>query len=136
MSPGGDRPNRGGLSGGDAGTSYFVLGGLLACSRWPGNTACDDAGLRGGPRMGPEGAAETRSLALRRMICARSPMLGRRGLDWQWVVGMRARTARLVSPAAALVLGGVALVLMIADVPLADLAHQSLNASSGSLPVW
>jgi hypothetical protein len=41
-----------GLSGGDAGTSYFVLGGLLACSRWPGNTACDDPGLRAGRRMG------------------------------------------------------------------------------------
>jgi signal transduction histidine kinase len=41
-----------------------------------------------------------------------------------------------VSPAAALVLGGVALALMIADVPLAGLAHQSLNASGGSLPVW
>ena len=49
---------------------------------------------------------------------------------------MRARTAGLVSPAAALVLAGVALVLMIADVPLASLAHQSLNASGGSLPVW
>jgi hypothetical protein len=49
---------------------------------------------------------------------------------------MRARTAGLLSPAAALVLGGVALVLMIADVPLAGLAHQSLNASGGSLPVW
>jgi signal transduction histidine kinase len=44
--------------------------------------------------------------------------------------------ARLVSPAAAVVLGGVALALMIADVPLAGLAHQSLNASGGSLPVW
>jgi signal transduction histidine kinase len=49
---------------------------------------------------------------------------------------MRAQTARLASSAAALVLGGVALVLMIADVPLAGLAHQSLNDSSGSLPVW
>jgi signal transduction histidine kinase len=44
--------------------------------------------------------------------------------------------ARLVSPAAAVLLGGVALALMIADVPLAGLAHQSLNASGGSLPVW
>ncbi len=43
---------------------------------------------------------------------------------------------RLASPTTALVLGGVLLVLMIADVPLARLAHQSVNASSGSLPVW
>jgi signal transduction histidine kinase len=49
---------------------------------------------------------------------------------------MRACKAPLVSPAAAVVLGGVALALMIADVPLAGLAHQSLNASGGSLPVW
>ena len=49
---------------------------------------------------------------------------------------MSALTARLVSPATALVLGGVALALMIADVPLAGLAHQSLDASGGSLPVW
>ena len=33
-------------------------------------------------------------------------------------------------------LGGVLLVLMIADVPLARLAHQSVNASNGSVPVW
>jgi hypothetical protein len=43
---------------------------------------------------------------------------------------------RLASPTTALVLGGVVLVLMIADVPLARLAHQSLNASNGSVPVW
>jgi len=49
---------------------------------------------------------------------------------------MSALTARLASPATALVLGGVALALMIADVPLAGLAHQSLNASGGSVPVW
>jgi signal transduction histidine kinase len=49
---------------------------------------------------------------------------------------MSALMARLVSPATALILGGVALALMIADVPLAGLAHQSLNASGGSLPVW
>ncbi len=36
----------------------------------------------------------------------------------------------------ALVLGGLVLVLMIADVPLARLAHQSLNSSGGSTPVW
>ncbi len=43
---------------------------------------------------------------------------------------------RLASPTTALVLGGVVLVLMIADVPLAGLAHQSVNASNGSVPVW
>jgi hypothetical protein len=43
---------------------------------------------------------------------------------------------RLASPATALVLGGLALALMIADVPLAGLAHQSLAATGGSLPVW
>jgi hypothetical protein len=36
----------------------------------------------------------------------------------------------------ALVLGGVLLVLMIANVPLASLARQSLNSSGGSSPVW
>ncbi len=46
------------------------------------------------------------------------------------------RRFRLASPTTALVLGGVVLVLMIADVPLADLAHQSVGASGGSLPVW
>ena len=43
---------------------------------------------------------------------------------------------RLGSPVAALVLGGLVLVLAAAAVPLARLAHQSLNASSGSTPVW
>src|SRR5580658_2911504 len=43
---------------------------------------------------------------------------------------------RLGSTAAALVLGGLVLVLAAAAVPLAQLAHQSLNASSGSTPVW
>jgi hypothetical protein len=46
------------------------------------------------------------------------------------------RRFRLASPAMALVLGGLALALMIADLPLAGLAHQSLNATGGSLPVW
>jgi signal transduction histidine kinase len=86
--------------------------------------------------MGPGGAAETRNLFFRRMICAWVSDAGRCGLDRQWGVGMRAWMARLVSPAAAVVLGGVALVLMIADVPLAGLAHQSLTAGGGSLPVW
>jgi hypothetical protein len=34
------------------------------------------------------------------------------------------------------VLGGLALALMIADVPLAGLAPQSLAAAGGSVPVW
>jgi N-terminal 7TM region of histidine kinase len=37
---------------------------------------------------------------------------------------------------AALVLGGLVLVLAVAAVPLARLAHQSLNASTVSAPVW
>ena len=47
-----------------------------------------------------------------------------------------ARRLRLASPTTALVLGGVVLALMIAEVPLAHLARQSLNSSGGSLPVW
>ena len=47
-----------------------------------------------------------------------------------------ARRFRLTSPAACAVIGVVVLVLFIAAVPLAGLAHQNLNASSGSLPVW
>ena len=46
------------------------------------------------------------------------------------------RRFRMASPAAALVLGGVVLALMIAAVPLAGLAHQGLDASRGSVPVW
>ena len=46
------------------------------------------------------------------------------------------RHLRLGSPAAALVLGAVVLVLAVAYVPLARLAHQSLNANTASLPVW
>ncbi len=43
---------------------------------------------------------------------------------------------RLGLPVAALVVGGLVLVLAVAAVPLARLAHQSLNAASGQLPVW
>jgi hypothetical protein len=43
---------------------------------------------------------------------------------------------RLGLPAAALVLGGMVLVLAAAAVPLARLAHQSLNATGASVPVW
>jgi hypothetical protein len=40
------------------------------------------------------------------------------------------------SPVAALILGGLVLAAVIADVPLAGLARQSVDASGGSLPVW
>jgi hypothetical protein len=43
---------------------------------------------------------------------------------------------RLGLPVAALVLGGLVLVLAVAAVPLARLAHQSLNAATTSVPVW
>jgi hypothetical protein len=43
---------------------------------------------------------------------------------------------RLGSPVVGLVLGGVVLALLIVDVPLAGLAHQSVNAANGSLPAW
>jgi hypothetical protein len=43
---------------------------------------------------------------------------------------------RVASPATALVISVLVLVLTIAAVPLAGLARQSLNASGGSLPVW
>jgi hypothetical protein len=46
------------------------------------------------------------------------------------------RQFRPASPATALVLGALALALMVADVPLAGLARQSLAATGGSLPVW
>ncbi|HME66164.1 MAG TPA: hypothetical protein VKG61_14845, partial [Streptosporangiaceae bacterium] len=41
-----------------------------------------------------------------------------------------------VSSVIALVAGGLILALVVVDVPLARLAHQSLNASGGSSPVW
>jgi hypothetical protein len=46
------------------------------------------------------------------------------------------RRLRLASPATALVLGGLVLALAVLDVPLARLAHQSLNANGGSTPFW
>jgi hypothetical protein len=46
------------------------------------------------------------------------------------------RRFRLASPATALVAGGLVLALVIADPPLARLAHQSLNSSGGSSPFW
>jgi hypothetical protein len=46
------------------------------------------------------------------------------------------RSFRLASSVIATVGGVVVLALMIADIPLARLAHQSLNSSGGSSPVW
>jgi hypothetical protein len=46
------------------------------------------------------------------------------------------RHVRLGSTAAAMVLGGLVLVLAIAYVPLTRLAHQSLTAATASVPVW
>jgi hypothetical protein len=42
----------------------------------------------------------------------------------------------LTSPVSVLVLGGLLLVLIAVDAPLARLAHQSINASGGSSPAW
>jgi hypothetical protein len=63
-----------------------------------------------------------------------------------WVrEGAAARQARerqvsgrswLASPVSVLVLVGLLLVMVAVDAPLARLAHQSINASSGSTPVW
>jgi hypothetical protein len=47
-----------------------------------------------------------------------------------------ARRVRLASPATALIVGGLVLALVILDVPLARMAHQSLNADGGSSPFW
>jgi hypothetical protein len=46
------------------------------------------------------------------------------------------RRPRLASPETAAIVGGLVLVLIVLDVPLARLAHQSLNASGGSTPFW
>lgn len=46
------------------------------------------------------------------------------------------RRSGLASAATAPVLGGLVLALVILNVPLARLAHQSVNASGGSVPVW
>jgi hypothetical protein len=46
------------------------------------------------------------------------------------------RRLRLASPATALIVGALVLVLAVLNVPLARLAHQSLNASGGSTPFW
>ena len=47
-----------------------------------------------------------------------------------------ARRFRLASPTAAVILGGLMVALAIAAAPLAGLAHQSLDASGASFPVW
>ena len=52
------------------------------------------------------------------------------------MTGAAARRLRLASPAIALIVGGLVLALAVLDVPLARLAHQGLNASGGSSPVW
>jgi len=46
------------------------------------------------------------------------------------------RCLRLATPTSAGVLGGLLLALAVAAVPLSRLAHQSLNSSGGSVPVW
>jgi hypothetical protein len=46
------------------------------------------------------------------------------------------RRIALARPATAWLLGGMLLALTIAAVPLSRLAHQNLNASNGSIPVW
>ena len=46
------------------------------------------------------------------------------------------RRCWLTSPVSVLILSGLLLVLIAVDAPLAGLAHQSINASSGSSPVW
>ena len=46
------------------------------------------------------------------------------------------RRLRLATPTSAGVLGGLLLALAVAAVPLSRLAHQSLNSSGGSVPVW
>ena len=63
-------------------------------------------------------------------------VVGRTQLAGMPTARAAARRFGLMSPAGCVVIGVVVLVLFIAAVPLAGLAHQSLNASSGSLPVW
>jgi hypothetical protein len=47
-----------------------------------------------------------------------------------------ARRFAVASPGTALVLGGLVLASVVAGAPLAALAHQSLDAADGSVPVW
>ena len=52
------------------------------------------------------------------------------------IPGPVARRVPLAGPATAWLLGGLLLALAVAAVPMSRLAHQSLNSSSGSVPVW
>jgi hypothetical protein len=52
------------------------------------------------------------------------------------MTAVTARRRRPGSPPAALVVGGLVLALIIVDVPLARMAHQSLSADGGSSPFW
>jgi hypothetical protein len=52
------------------------------------------------------------------------------------MTAVTARRLRLASPATALIVGGLVLALVILDVPLARMAHQSLSADGGSSPFW
>jgi hypothetical protein len=63
-------------------------------------------------------------------------VVGRTQLAGMPAVRATARRFGLMSPAGCVVIGVVVLVLFIGAVPLAGLAHQSLNAAGGSLPVW
>ena len=58
------------------------------------------------------------------------------GTEASEMTDVAARRLRLASPATALIVGGLLLALAVLDVPLARLAHQSLNASGGSSPFW
>jgi hypothetical protein len=64
--PSGDRLGPDGPSGGGTGTSYLVLGGTLVSCRWPGNTACDDAGQSHRGSDGVSGADEARTRSIDR----------------------------------------------------------------------
>ena len=50
--------------------------------------------------------------------------------------GPAVRRFRLASPATALAAAAVVLALMIVDFPLASLAHQTVNAGNGGVPIW
>jgi hypothetical protein len=63
-------------------------------------------------------------------------VVGRAQLAGMPTARATARRFGLTSAAACAVIGVVVLALFIAAVPLAGLADQSLNAASGSLPVW
>ena len=64
-------------------------------------------------------------------------VVGRAQLAGAPAADATARRSRLASPATACaVIGVVLLALFVAAVPLAGLAHQTLNAGNGSVPVW